>query len=32
MNFGLRNRHISSDAVPAIRIRPEIEPVLRTTT
>ena len=27
MNFGLRNRHISNDAVPAIRIRPEIDPI-----
>ena len=26
MNFGLRNRHISSEAVPAIRTRPEAEP------
>ena len=24
MNFGLRNRQISSDAVPAIRTRPEV--------
>jgi len=28
MNLGLRNRHISSEAVPAIRIGPEAEPVL----
>ena len=27
MNLGLRNRHISSDAVPAIRIGPEAEPI-----
>ena len=27
MNFGLRNRHMSSDAVPAIRTRPETEPI-----
>ena len=26
MNFGERKRHISSDAVPAISTRPEIEP------
>ena len=28
MNFGARNTLISSDAVPAIRTRPEIEPVV----
>ena len=29
MNLGLRNTHISSDAVPAISTRPEVEPVER---
>ena len=28
MNFGLRNRQISSDATPASRIGPDAEPVL----
>ena len=32
MNFGARNRHISSDAVPAIRTRPEIDPVVDAAT
>src|SRR5436305_6613249 len=27
MNRGLRNRHINSEAVPAMRTRPETEPV-----
>ncbi len=27
MNFGLRNRHSSSAAVPAISTRPEVEPI-----
>ena len=29
MNLGLRNRQISSDAVPAMRTRPESEPISR---
>ena len=29
MNFGLRNRHISSEAVPAISTGPDAEPISR---
>jgi hypothetical protein len=31
MNFGLRNRQISIDAVPAISTFPEIEPIRRSS-
>ena len=31
MNLGLRKRHISSEAVPAISTRPEIEPIRSQT-